>query len=75
MSIAFLPDLQASRDLKCCITILTPFREFKYTTVRDLNEDAEYAVLFTPQSFGDTSTTTTVLLSDIVSVTLYPDMK
>ncbi len=73
MSIAFLPDLKASRELLRAINIVTPFRDYSIAGVKDVNEDDEYVVMYTSRPMGDRSTTTTVLLSDVVSATLYPD--
>ncbi len=76
MSVAFLPDLRASMDLLCAIEVGTPYRKpGQLTGVKDLNEEDEYVVVYDPQTFGDTTTTTTILLSDVVSVTLHSDVK
>lgn len=70
MSIAFLPNLRASQELDARVTIETMKRHYQ-TTVRDLNEDDDYVVIHTPQTMGDTTTTTVLLLSEIVAVTLH----
>ena len=70
MSKAFLPDLRASEELGARVTIETMRRHYQ-TTVRDLNQADEYVVIHTPQSMGDTTTTTVLPLLDIVAVTLH----
>lgn len=74
MSVAFIPDLEASRNLLCAVTIRTATGDKMLTGVKDLNEDDEYVVVYDPQDMGDTHTTRTLLLSDIVSVTLMTDV-
>jgi hypothetical protein len=69
MSKAFLPDLRASEELGARVTIETMRRHYQ-TALRDLIEDEEYVVIHTPQSMGDTMTTTVLPLLDIVAVTL-----
>lgn len=73
MSIAFIPDLRASLDLGCAITIRTSTGKEFLTGVKDLNEDDEYVVVYRPVVNRDVDTTETMLLSDIVSVTLHLD--
>jgi hypothetical protein len=74
MSTAFIPDLQASHDLRCGLTIRISTGDVYVTSVKDLNEHGEYVVVYDPQVLRDFETTTVMLVSDIVAVTLHPDM-
>ncbi len=67
-------DLRASRDLLCGIRIETATRFYKVTGVKDVDEDDEWITIYTPQTAGDDTTTTTLLTADIVSVMLRQDL-
>ncbi len=74
MSSPFIPDLRASQDLQCAVTIRTWNGEEIFTGVKDISVDDKYVVVYSPQTSGDEHTTQTMILSNIVSVTLHSDM-
>ena len=75
MSATFVPDLESARDLGCAIEIITATGQRHLTGVIDLDVDANWVRVATPQHFGDTSTTAVLLLSDIAQVTLRTDVE
>jgi hypothetical protein len=74
MSKAFVPDLEQARDLQSAIEIITATGQRYVTGVVDIDAEENWVRIRRPQHFGDSDTTSVLLISDIAQVTLHTDM-
>jgi hypothetical protein len=70
LSTVFLSELMVSFEQTAPILLETSRRQFR-GTVCDVNVEGDFVVIFTPKTFGDKSSTTTVPMAEIVSVELH----
>ena len=73
MSEVWVNDLRTALELGCTVELHHAILGRKLTGVRDLDEEAGYVVIDDPQTFRDHDTTKTILIADIVALTLMPD--
>jgi hypothetical protein len=67
MSTVFLSNLKAAHESGKPIELMTGKRSY-WGIVEDVNEEADFVVLLTPQAMGDKATMTTIAMANIASV-------